>query len=1352
MVPSAFRYRVRRISSSAFKGCKNITSISIPEGVTYIGEHAFDGCSSLKSVIIPESVKSIGAYAFNGCSALTTVKIPNGVSKIPEYAFRSCGSLNSVVISEGVTTIGDYAFYACTSLRNIIIPDCVMQIGDYAFAHSGLSSVAIPSRVERIGSGAFLGCTSRLFDTNAIVGLKMIDGWVVGYTETLPTSLDLNGVVHVADNSFQGCERLESVSIPASVLSIGKGAFDGCDERIYDYETISGVKMVDGWIVGPTDEMSSSVDLTGASAIADSAFAGCNELLSIKISEGIKSVGVSAFDGCYNLMSISIPGSVKTIGSMAYYNCSGLMSARISNGVEIIGSSAFYGCNALTAVTIPGSVMRISDSAFSECRGLASLILTEGILDIGNSAFRYCNSLGSIALPNSVTNIGNEAFAHCSRLSEVSFGNNIVRIGSLAFQDCAIRAMSVPDTTECIGANAFCDCKILLNISMPFVGARRGNSGTIGYAFGEYVINGVCTANLPSSLRSITITDETVIGTSAFASCNMLTNITFSNSVRQISDSAFSGCSGLSEFKIPDGVETLGNNVFANCTGLKEMNVPESVELIGRGVFSGCSNLEKVTLPFVGSARGNTDAADSLFGHVFGTSSYTGGIAIKQYYSPIEYATYYIPSSLKSVVITDESCVGYGAFYGCGGLQSVTIPECTQTIGERAFYGCDSLLSIGFCGDAPDATDLSFEGISDSCIGRVASASSGWGESIPCVWHNLPIDYWRSRVTFDANGGSGGTDENLVVGSDVNVPAVERTGYAFEGWNPEAAATVPANDVTYIAQWTPKKYAVSFNSAGGNPTELPAIVVTYDSPYGELPTVTRDGYAFLGWVLGNDPIESNTIVAASCDHQLVAKWQMMSYAVRYDANGGIGEMQDDSFMLGVTSALSANAFRRTGYAFMGWGVSAEGPVVYADTETVLDLCDSPGGVITLFAVWVKDGSNVTFEFCGDAAWYQSQNIRVGEIAWQSGIIGDNQMSVIKTTVFGEGTISFDWQCSCEGFFRNIRLDYLGFCIDGEENTFINGSTDWTNVSFAVEGEGPHELLWRYVKDSAGSEYDDCGRLASVVWKPDMSAIDAFLNASNLTFSTSEDVGWFGQSVVSHDGVAAMRSGAISDGGMTRLECTVLGPGEVSFWWKSSCEAPFRGVPLDFVEFSVDGVQKEWIAGETEWTNAIVTVEGSGSHVLAWTYQKDDWEGTSDGEDCAWLDEVSWTSAAVADVAVDIGDGMTLMVSSGWLLEKTTRAATDVAANGRKVWECYVLGLDPEDATNDFTIVSFPMGADGLPDLTKIAFVPSQAQWNIQGAQPVLKGRSTLEGGGDWQLVTDENKAQMRFFKVDVVLP
>jgi hypothetical protein len=99
---------------------------------------------------------------------------------------------------------------------------------------------------------------------------------------------------------------------------------------------------------------------------------------------------------------------------------------------------------------------------------------------------------------------------------------------------------------------------------------------------------------------------------------------------------------------------------------------------------------------------------------------------------------------------------------------------------------------------------------------------------------------------------------------------------------------------------------------------------------------------------------------------------------------------------------------------------------------------------------------------------------------------------------------------------------------------------------------------------------------------------------------------------------------------------------------------------------------------------------------------------------------------------------------------TGSAIESPAANGRKVWECYVLGLDPEKADEDFKIVSFPMKADGTPDVDNIVFDPPRERWNVQGASVVLKGATSLDGG--WQTVTPENKAAFRFFKVVVELP
>ena len=126
-----------------------ITEVSLPDGLTKIGEAAFQGCSSLTSVTIPASVITIGSYAFYYCSSLTTVTIPDSVETIGDGAFEDCRSLTSVTIPASVTTIGNNAFYNCSSLTAVTIPDSVTTIGDGAFADcSSLADVYVERNTE----------------------------------------------------------------------------------------------------------------------------------------------------------------------------------------------------------------------------------------------------------------------------------------------------------------------------------------------------------------------------------------------------------------------------------------------------------------------------------------------------------------------------------------------------------------------------------------------------------------------------------------------------------------------------------------------------------------------------------------------------------------------------------------------------------------------------------------------------------------------------------------------------------------------------------------------------------------------------------------------------------------------------------------------------------------------------------------------------------------------------------------------------------------------------------------------------------------------------------------------------
>ena len=119
VLPNKFNGMNYAIYTHAFVNCHSLTSITIPNSITSIGENAFSSCINLTSVTIGNSVTSIGSRAFSNCDSLTSVTIPDSVTSIGNDAFENCTSLTNITIGNSVTSIGNYAFDYCTSLTSI---------------------------------------------------------------------------------------------------------------------------------------------------------------------------------------------------------------------------------------------------------------------------------------------------------------------------------------------------------------------------------------------------------------------------------------------------------------------------------------------------------------------------------------------------------------------------------------------------------------------------------------------------------------------------------------------------------------------------------------------------------------------------------------------------------------------------------------------------------------------------------------------------------------------------------------------------------------------------------------------------------------------------------------------------------------------------------------------------------------------------------------------------------------------------------------------------------------------------------------------------------------------------------
>jgi hypothetical protein len=333
-------------------------------------------------------VVSIGDFAF-WFTDLTSVTIPVGVTSIGYEAFFQCTSLTSVTIFGSVTSMGGNVFYGCTHLRNVTISDGFTSIGPNAFYGTRLTGITIPASVTSIGVGAFTACSelAAIIVDASNPSFISVDGvlfnksqsTLVRYPEAKTGNyLIPNGVTSIGDYAFSGCTRLTSVTIPNGVTSIGGVAFYGCT-RLASVTIPSSVTSIGGSAFLRCTHLTSVTIPNSVSSIGNWTFGVCTSLTSVTIPSSVTSIGNWAFGDCTSLTSVTIPSSVTSIGDETFSRCTRLTSVTIPNGVTSIGDYAFYGCTRLASVTIPSSVTSIGDYAFSECTGL------EGAYFMGNA-------------------------------------------------------------------------------------------------------------------------------------------------------------------------------------------------------------------------------------------------------------------------------------------------------------------------------------------------------------------------------------------------------------------------------------------------------------------------------------------------------------------------------------------------------------------------------------------------------------------------------------------------------------------------------------------------------------------------------------------------------------------------------------------------------------------------------------------------------------------------------------------------------------------------------------------------------------------------------------------------------
>ena len=591
--------KTRFIGEFAFSGCKNLTSITIPDSVVSIGDSAFYGCENVESIIVSANVLYISERAF-GCKNIlvssgnrfyqdiggvlfnrektqllcypagrtdSSYTIPSSVTSIGNSAFAGCSSLSDITIPSSVTSIGNRAFADCSSLSDITIPNSVTSIGNEAFAIcSSLADITIPNSVTSIGDGAFCYCSS-------LTGI------------TIPDS-----VTSIGSDMFSECSSLTSITLPKSITYIGVGAFSDCtslDDIFFlgnaptidmdmDYPSfpLGVILYYTPGTIGWTDSDAYDANAGTWNGYTLRSWDGKDEEASIVDSgycggegDGMNLTWTLDSDG---LLTISGKGVMEN-GVFWLEQRASVKTVKINKGVTSIGAGAFSDCSSLTSVTIPDSVTSIGTSAFRDCNSLTSITIPDSVISIGAGAFAGCSSLTDIAIPSSVTSIDNNAFGKCSSLADITIPNSVTSIGDDIFNGCSnLTSINIPDSVTSIGDGMFQDCSNLKSIIIP--------SGVT--SIGSHAFYGC------SSLRNINIPDSvTSIDRYTFWDCSSLTSITIPSSVTSIVENAFLSCVRL-EFVYYGGTEDqwksiaigAGNSNLHNATKYYNSNLSENQE------------------------------------------------------------------------------------------------------------------------------------------------------------------------------------------------------------------------------------------------------------------------------------------------------------------------------------------------------------------------------------------------------------------------------------------------------------------------------------------------------------------------------------------------------------------------------------------------------------------------------------------------------------------------------------------------------------------------------------------------------------------------------------------------------
>lgn len=382
-------YPVEVLAVRMFEGegeslIKNITAITLNEGLTEIGEMGFFNCSKIKELELPASLTTMGSNAFWNI----------GIKVV-------CHSAAPLTLPKSTTY--SYQFKKCT----VIVP-----VGSVAAYVAATDKGWDESNTYLTFAGLADGVEYRANDTEAWVTGVADDTVVADIKDYLSIDGSQMPVTRI-DVAFSGKTQLQKVTVPAAVKALPENMFRDCTSlNAVTFASGSQLQTIGKWAFMSTAVAAIEIP-EGVTELPDGVFKNCLSLTEITLPSNLVSVGGGCFYNCKALTTVNVCADNLTIADRAFYSCESLETINSANPLQLSSDISklgmeFEGCKSLKAVSVAGGM--IGSFAFDGCESLVSVGIAEGVKTIGEYAFDGCTSLKRILLPASLQEIKHETF------------------------------------------------------------------------------------------------------------------------------------------------------------------------------------------------------------------------------------------------------------------------------------------------------------------------------------------------------------------------------------------------------------------------------------------------------------------------------------------------------------------------------------------------------------------------------------------------------------------------------------------------------------------------------------------------------------------------------------------------------------------------------------------------------------------------------------------------------------------------------------------------------------------------------------------------------------------------------